>query len=173
MIDFLLSRRKSIKNKQPIVGPENENYWSFGDSYIKGAWALHTLRHVIDNDNLWWNILKSFAVDNVSNHVKTIDFQLHVNSMTDQDFTYFFEQYFFDHRPPELHYNQIGNKLYYRWANVIPDFTMPLDVNINGVEKRIYPTDKIQELKVPEYSVIIFRDWEFLTNLKENSLLDG
>ena len=42
MIDFLLARRNFIKNKLPIVGPENENYWSFGDSYIKGAWIMHT-----------------------------------------------------------------------------------------------------------------------------------
>lgn len=173
MIDFLLSRRKSINNKQPIVGPENENYWSFGDSYTKGAWVLHTLRHVIDNDKLWWHILKSFAAENISNHVKTIDFQLHVNTMTGKDFSYFFKQYFYDHRPPELQYYQIDHKLYYRWANVIPDFTMPLDVNINGVEKRIYPTNKVQELKIPEYSVIIFRDWEFLINIKEKSELDG
>jgi len=173
MIDFLLARRKFIKNKLPIVGPENENYWSFGDSYIKGAWIMHTLRNVINNDSLWWSILRSFAVENSRSHVKTADFQHHVEARTDEDFKYFFNQYFFDHRPPELEYYQDGNKLLYRWADVIQDFQMPMDININGIEKRIYPTAAVQTLETPEFAVIIFRDWEFLVKVKENSALSG
>ena len=169
MIDFMLRKRTNIQNKLPIVGPENENYWAFGDSYNKGAWVMHTLRHVIDNDSLWWDILKSFAVDNARKHVKTDDFQTYVESRTDQDLEYFFDQYFFDHRPPKLEYYQKGNKLFYRWADVIPDFRMPLDVDINGIEKRIYPTSSVQTLEIPELAVIIFKEWQFLINIKENS----
>ena len=169
MIDFMLRKRTNIQNKLPIVGPENENYWAFGDSYNKGAWVMHTLRHMIDNDSLWWDILKSFAVDNARKHVKTDDFQAYVESRTDQDLEYFFDQYFFDHRPPKLEYYQKGNKLFYRWADVIPDFRMPLDVDINGIEKRIYPTTSVQTLEIPELAVIIFKEWQFLINVKENS----
>lgn len=171
MIDFMLRKRTNIQNKLPIVGPENENYWAFGDSYNKGAWVMHTLRHVIDNDSLWWDILRSFAVDNARKHVKTGDFQTHVESRTDQDLEYFFDQYFFDHRPPKLEYYQKGNKLFYRWADVIPDFRMPLDVDINGIEKRIYPTSSVQTLEIPEFAVVIFKEWQFLINAKENSRL--
>ena len=64
MVDFLLGKRKGIKNKLPIVGPENQNYWAFGDSYVKGAWIMHALRHLIDNDGLWWYILKTFSIKN-------------------------------------------------------------------------------------------------------------
>jgi len=169
MIDFMLRKRTNIQNKLPIVGPENENYWAFGDSYNKGAWVMHTLRHVIDNDSLWWDILKSFAVDNARKHVKTGDFHTYVESRTDHDLEYFFDQYFFDHRPPKLEYYQKGNTLFYRWADVIPDFRMPLDVDINGIEKRIYPTTSIQTLEIPELAVIIFKEWQFLINVKENS----
>jgi len=169
MIDFMLRKRTNIQNKLPIVGPENENYWAFGDSYNKGAWVMHTLRHVIDNDSLWWDILKSFAVDNARKHVKTSDFHTYVESRTDHDLEYFFDQYFFDHRPPKLEYYQKGNKLFYRWSDVIPDFRMPLDVDINGIEKRIYPTTSVQTLEIPELAVIIFKEWQFLINVKENS----
>ena len=51
MIDFLLKKRLGIKNNLPIVGPINENYWAFGDSYNKGAWILHTLRNAINDDD--------------------------------------------------------------------------------------------------------------------------
>jgi hypothetical protein len=50
---------------------------------------------------------------------------------------------------------------------------MPLDVNINGIEKRIYPTAAVQILQVPEFPVVIFRTWEFLISVKENSALGG
>ena len=173
MIDFLLARRKGIKNELPIVGPENENYWAFGDSYIKGAWIMHTLRHVIDNDSLWWSILRSFAVENARGHVKTADFQHHVEARTADDYTKFFDQYFFDHRPPKLEYYQTGNKLFYRWADVIQGFQMPMDININGIEKRIYPNTAVQTLETSEFAVVIFRDWEFLVNVKKNPALGG
>ena len=91
--------------------------------------------------------------------------------LTDENFSYFFDQYFFDHRPPKLEYYQDGKKLFYRWADVIPNFQMPLDVNINGIEKRIYPTAAVQILQVPEFPVVIFRNWEFLISVKENSAL--
>ena len=45
---------------------------------------------------------------------------------------------------------------------------MPVDVNINGVENRIYPSTKIKEIKIQELSVIIFRDWEYLIAVKIN-----
>lgn len=168
MVDFLLEKRKGITNKLPVVGPENENYWAFGDSYPKGAWIMHTLRHVINNDDLWWKILKSFAVDNARSHVRTSDFQRHVETWTDKDFTYFFNQYFFYHKPPKLEYTHAGNKLFYRWSNVIGDFQMPIDIDINGIENRIFPTTEIQTIETTEFPVIIFRDWEFLVTIEEN-----
>ena len=168
MIDFLKKRRKSIKNELPIVGPENENYWAFGDSYNKGSWIIHTLRHVIDNNNLWWDLLKTFAVQNARSNVNTSDFHKHVEKVTGLDLDYYFEQYFYDYRLPELQYYHKGNKLYFRWYNVNPKFKMPVDVNINGVENRIYPSTKIKEIKIQELSVIIFRDWEYLIAVKIN-----
>ncbi|MEE8437310.1 MAG: M1 family metallopeptidase [Candidatus Neomarinimicrobiota bacterium] len=111
-IDFLLLKRRSIKNKLPIVGPENENYWAFGDSYNKGAWIMHTLRTVIDNDDLWFNILKSFAVNNRRSHVKTEHFRDLVNTSTGIDFTLFFDQYFYKSEIPTFEYEQTGNQIY-------------------------------------------------------------
>ena len=71
MIKYVKNQMSMARNARPIVGPENENYWAFGDSYNKGAWVLHTLRHVIDDDNLWWKTLKTFATDNAKSNVNT------------------------------------------------------------------------------------------------------
>ena len=167
MVDFLLDKRKGIKNKVPIVGPRNQNYWAFGDSYNKGAWIMHTLRHVIDNDKTWFNILKSFAVDNAKGHVSTEDFLNYVIHNTGYNYQIIFYQYFYTHKPPTLEYYQDGTQFFYRW-DAVSGFNMPIDINVNGLERRIVPTKDIQEIEISEFSVVHIRDWEFLMFLKEN-----
>ena len=167
MVDFLLDKRKGIRNKLPVVGPINSNYWAFGDSYVKGAWIMHTLRHVIDNDELWFDILKSFAVKNAKSHVSTEDFLNHVIYKTRYNFQLIFYQYFYTHKPPVFEYYQDGNKFFYRW-DAVSGFDMPIDINLNGVELRIKPKKDINHIDISEFSVIHIRDWEFLMILKEN-----
>ncbi len=173
MLDFMLRKKRGIQNKLPIVGPENENYWAFGDSYNKGAWVLHTLRHLINDDRTWWDLLKSFAVDNAKSHATTDDFIRHAETKTGMDLGYFFKQYFYDHRPPTLEYYQKDDQLYFKWADVHTTFRMPFDIELNGVEKRIYPTSATQSIQVTPHSVVHYKDWEFLVNLKENPALVG
>ena len=167
MVDFLLDKRKGIRNKLPVVGPINSNYWAFGDSYVKGAWIMHTLRHVIDDDDLWFDILKSFAVKNAKSHVSTEDFLNHVINKTRYNFQLIFYQYFYTHKPPVFEYYQDGNKFFYRW-DAVSGFDMPIDINLNGVELRIKPKKDINHIDISEFSVIHIRDWEFLMILKEN-----
>ena len=167
MVDFLLDKRKGIRNKLPVVGPINSNYWAFGDSYVKGAWIMHTLRHVIDDDELWFDILKSFAVKNAKSHVSTEDFLNHVIYKTRYNFQLIFYQYFYTHKPPVFEYYQDGNKFFYRW-DAVSGFDMPIDINLNGVELRIKPKKDINHIDISEFSVIHIRDWEFLMILKEN-----
>ena len=168
MIDFLLKKREGIKNNLPIVGPVNENYWAFGDSYNKGAWVLHTLRNAINNDDLWFSTLKKFAVDNAKSHVSTETFLNHIIKATGKNYQLVFYQYFYDHRPPTFEYYQEGQMFYYRWSNVISDFAMPVDIDLNGVEKRLEVSEKLSSINISEHSVIHIRDWESLIITKRN-----
>ena len=169
MIDFLLKKREGIKNNLPIVGPVNENYWAFGDSYNKGAWVLHTLRNVINNDDLWFSILKNFAIDNAKGHVSTETFLNYLLRATGKDYQLVFNQYFYDHRPPTFEYHQEGQKFYYRWSNVISGFVMPIDIDLNGAEKRLKVSEELNSITISEHSVIHIRDWEFLIITKKNT----
>ena len=168
MIDFLIKKREGIKNNLPIVGPVNENYWAFGDSYNKGAWVLHTLRNAINNDNLWFSTLKKFAIENAKSHVSTETFLNYIIKSTGKNYQLVFYQYFYDHRPPTFEYHQEGQKFYYRWSNVISGFAMPLDIDLNGVEKRLEVSEKLSSINISEHSVIHIRDWESLIITKRN-----
>ena len=169
MIDFLLKKREGIKNNLPIVGPVNENYWAFGDSYNKGAWVLHTLRHGINNDDLWFSILKNFAIDNAKGHVSTETFLNYIIRATGKNYKLVFYQYFYDHRPPTFEYHQEGQKFYYRWSNVISGYVMPIDIDLNGAEKRLKVSEELNSITISEHSVIHIRDWEFLIITKKNT----
>jgi aminopeptidase N len=49
--------RKNISNDIPVIGKYGINQEGSGDMYPKGANLLHTIRHAINNDSLFRNIL--------------------------------------------------------------------------------------------------------------------
>ena len=161
-VDYLLTKRKYIRNRKAMVGPRGEYYWGFEDAYYKGAWILHTLRNVMDNESLFFDILKSFAVENAKSIVCTEDIIQFVTEKSGKDYEPFFRQYLFDRRPPTLEYKQSENTFHYRWKNVRSDFDMPVDILVNGEEIRLFPTSEILTIKVPEHATIQIKDWEFL-----------
>ncbi|MDA7548690.1 M1 family metallopeptidase [bacterium] len=161
-VDYMKSIRSRIQNKIPIVGPEDENYWALnGDTYMKGAWVMHTLRSAINDDPTWFAILKEFMVENAKSHVNTEDFFEKVKEKTGSDYSYFSEQYFYTPNQPELEYYQTDSSFYYRWHNVNDNFIMPMGLLVNGIEKRVLPSQEFQSFGIKEHSTIEVMDWKF------------
>ena len=167
-VHYLNTIKNRIANEIPIVGRENENHWALhGDTYMKGAWVMHTLRSVINNDKIWFEILKEFMVENAKGFANTKDFFQKVKSKTGVDYSYFAEQYFYSPQQPILEYYQRDNKFFYRWSNVNDNFKMPLDLLVNGAEKRVIPTKNYQSIDIAKYSQIEVMDWKFYVQPKE------
>ena len=169
-VDYLKSIKSRIQNKIPIVGPEDENYWALnGDTYMKGAWVMHTLRSTINDDPIWFAILKEFMIENAKNHVSTEDFFDKVKEKTGTDFSYFSEQYFYSPNQPELEYYQTDSSFHYRWNNVSDNFIMPMDLLVNGIEKRVLPRKEFQFFKIKKHASIEVMDWKFYVSKNESS----
>jgi aminopeptidase N len=161
-VHYLNTIKNRIVNKIPIVGNEDENHWALhGDTYMKGAWVMHTLRSVINNDNLWFEILKEFMIENAKGFANTKDFFDKVNEKTGKDYWYFAEQYFYTSNQPEVEYYQTDSNFYYRWNNVNDNFIMPIDFLVNGVEKRVKPSKDYQSFPISKHSQIEVMDWKF------------
>ena len=161
-VDYMKSIRSRIQNKIPIVGPEDENYWALnGDTYMKGAWVMHTLRSAINDDPTWFAILKEFMVENAKSHVNTEDFFKKVKEKTGNNYSYFSEQYFYTPNQPELEYYQTDSNFYYRWNNVNDNFVMPMGLLVNGIEKRVLPSQEFQSFGIKKHSTIEVMDWKF------------
>ena len=168
-IHYLLELRRGIQNRRAIVGPRGEYYWGFEDAYNKGAWILHTLRSVLDDDTMFFGILKGFQQEFASQIVCTEDLVEYINNVTGQDFKPFFDQYIFDRRPPTLEYSLTKDKLLYRYTGILPEFSMPVNVLVNKDEVRLQPSMATQTLTIPDYATVQIMDWEYLILKKENA----
>jgi len=64
------------------------------DSYVKGAWILHMLRQQL-GDTLFFDILRTWAVDYTHQTVTTLDFFRHVEHVSGADLTQFRRQWLY------------------------------------------------------------------------------
>ena len=167
-VHYLNTIKNRIVNEIPIVGNENENHWALhGDTYMKGAWVMHTLRSVINNDEIWFKILKEFMVENAKGFANTRDFFNKVEENTGEDYWYFAEQYFYSPNQPVLEYYQDENNYHYRWINVNDNFIMPIDLLVNGSIKRVYPSKEFKKIDIKKHAQIEVMDWKFYVKPSE------
>jgi len=170
-VHYLNTIKNRIVNEIPIVGNENENHWALhGDTYMKGAWVMHTLRSVINNDKIWFEILNEFMIENAKGFANTNDFFQKVKEKTGTDYWYFAEQYFYTPKQPQLEYYQTDNEFYYRWKNVNDNFIMPIDLLVNGRESRVTPTRVYKSFEITKHSQIEIMDWKFYVLPLKNNL---
>lgn len=134
-IKYLYTQQKRIGNKYPIIGPYDVNFQGTendDDEYFKGAWMLHTFRHVLNNDTLFFTILKGLQKQFAYSSTNTQEVIAYINKIAGKDYTPFFNEYLHNATPPVFDYKlkKQGTTtiLSYRWKGVSDDFTMPLKV---------------------------------------------
>lgn len=133
--------QKNVSNDKPIIGNYGVNNEGSGDMYPKGALMLNTLRHVINDDELWWKIILKYSETYRHKIIDTETVIAFFNKESGMNLTPIFNQYLRATSIPKLELRKSKNKFEYRWTASNPDFTMPIDIKINGEELRIYPTN--------------------------------
>ena len=135
-----------------MIGPFDVNYWNYKDTdvYLKGALTLHTLRNVINNDSIFFDILKTFYEQNKYSIVTTKDFISLVNEKTNSDYNWFFNQYLYSRVCPKLEWdytydeNTSQYEVKYRWANLTHEFQLPVVLKTENGYKILHPTNQVQ-----------------------------
>ena len=131
----------------------NYEGWADSDMYYKGAWMLHTLRGVVDNDELWWKTLKSFHEDHKISIVSTEQTIAYFNEKLGTDLSYLWDQYLNYRKPPVFEYEvkDVGDKeieLKMRWDADAEGFQMPLRViTAKGGFAMVNPTQEWQTVR--------------------------
>ncbi|MDG2138877.1 MAG: M1 family metallopeptidase [Flavobacteriales bacterium] len=172
MLEYVKNQKKSVRNDKPIVGPFNVNKRGSNDMYQKASLMLHTLRNIINNDTLWFSIIKGISEDFKYDIIDGIYIINYINSKTDIDLLMFFNQYLYNKDLPVFEYkiqkNGREHTILYRW-NAIDKFNMRLLIN-NGVDDIwLYPNSNWQELSLGNSDIKAFnvRDDLFFIDVKK------
>lgn len=147
--EYVIGTRRSISNSHPIIGVYGVNKEGSSDMYYKGANMLHTLRQLIENDKLWQAILRGLNKTFYHQTVTTKQIEDYISTKSCIDLSAFFNQYLRDTRIPTLEYRIKKDTLYYKWINIVEDFDMPIQVEINGDTKWLFPKKETRSLKLP------------------------
>ncbi|MEM1137048.1 MAG: M1 family aminopeptidase [Bacteroidota bacterium] len=161
---YINAMKKSVKNKTPVIGKFNVNHihYDIGDMYNKGALMLNTLRHVIDNDSLWFSILKGIQLTFKYQQVTTENIVNFINQKTGTDYTYFFHQYLRSIEIPQLEvffeYKKEKAYLNYRWLSTRKAFKMPVKYILSkGTTHFLYPTHNWQKMEFSKSEIADFK----------------
>ncbi len=141
--EYVQGLKPYVKNDKPIVGEFNVHHHGSNDMYFKGSLMLHTLRHLINDDILWKQILEKISTTFYHQTVsgkELIDF---INNNTTIDVIPFFKQYLNTTQIPQLLLKQQGDEVLYKWINVIDGFNYAIEISVNNLKTWITP--KINE----------------------------
>ncbi|MGC2235105.1 MAG: M1 family metallopeptidase [Pyrinomonadaceae bacterium] len=147
---YVIGSRRNIRNDAPVIGTYDSNREGSGDMYSKGGNMLHTIRHIINDDEKWRSILLGLNKDFWHQTVTTQQIESYISNKAGMDLSKVFDQYLRTIKIPLLKYKTDGNKLTFGYENVVSGFAMPLRINVNGKEMKITPTETMQTLTLPE-----------------------
>ncbi len=147
--EYILGTRSLIMNDKPIIADYNVNQRGSGDMYYKGGNMLHTLRQIINDDQLWKEILRGLNKEFYHKTVNSADIEGYISRLAAKDLDYFFDQYLRDERIPILEYRITDDVIRYKWTNCVENFAMPVRVFINEEEMWLDPDQSWKKLKLP------------------------
>ena len=172
MLDYIENQKRFVQNDKPIVGNYNVNKRGSNDMYQKGSLMLHTLRNIINDDSLWFSIIKGISEDFKYKVIDGVDILDYIKNKVKIDLKTFFEQYLYNRKIPIFEYKiqKEGREfvLLYRW-NAIKDFNMKLFINDGQKNILIHPESQWKEFSLGNIDIKSFniRDDLFYIDVKK------
>ncbi|MGB3775827.1 MAG: M1 family aminopeptidase, partial [Leeuwenhoekiella sp.] len=159
--DYNYGIRAGIQNDKPIIPKYGVNAQGSGDMYPKGGNMLHSIRHSINDDKLFKNIMTGL---NMTFHNKTVDgtqIQRYISEMAGFDYAKVFEQYLTTTQIPklQLHVDGPNNKIFYRYTNAIDGFNLPLVLKGDRETLKITPSADWQSVDIVPKIQYLFTPW--------------
>ena len=136
-----------------VYVPEDEvedvhRLFSYSLSYKKGAILLHMIRFILDDDDLFFEVLRTYLTQYQNGLATGEDFQAILDEVSEMDFSCFFEQWYYGEGYPifQLFWEQKGDSLAIRSeqtgtaSDITPLFQVPFELDIvlfNGHRQRV------------------------------------
>lgn len=176
MLEYLVYQRNFIDGGSPILGHRDVNIQGNSvDMYYKGSWMLHSIRNTIENDSLWFSILKDLAQNFEKSTCDGSDVINYICNQSKKDLRPIFSQYLSYSDLPVLKYRFKEQKgvmrFYYKWDAASELFDMPIHIRLYGEKDlRLLPTAKYQfiEIENATQTDLKFLDSSFLYEKKRD-----
>ncbi len=175
-LDYVNAKKPTIGNQMPMLGIKSVNHEGDGDMYNKGMLFLNTMRHIINNDELWFGMLKEMTSKEFA--YKTTDTEsiiAYFNKKAAMNLTPVFNQYLAYPDIPKLYYSiemidKKNYKLKYKWLTDVQDFFMPIVLKVGKQEYRLFGNTELQSFKFTrkKKDQISFDEERFYFNKKES-----
>ena len=141
--EYVQGIRSMINNDKPVISAYNVHQEGSGDMYYKGSNLVHTIRQVIDNDELFRNITRQLNKEFHHQVVSSAEIEKFISQKAGFDFSKIFDQYLRTTDIPVLEYKTDKQKINYRWVNTVKNFNLKVKVDI-GKEIWLIPTSSWQ-----------------------------
>ncbi len=166
--DYCVGLRGRIQNDKPIVGPYGVNKEGSGDMYYKGANMIHSIRHIINNDSLFRQILRGLNREFYHQTVTAKQIEDYMITNSGIDLQAVFNQYLTTTQIPTLVYKSDKKtfSITLRWTNCISSFNMP--ITIPSTNKRINITMENSTVSLTKEEF----NWFTKTNLVRDYLIE-
>lgn len=136
----------NIRNDVPVIGNYGVNDDGSSDKYDKGAAVVHMIRMMINNDEKFRQLLRGINGTYYHKNVTSAEIENFIIQFTGLPLRPFFDQYLRTKEIPEIDWYVKSKKLYYRFTNTVPGFTLPLEVKDGERTAAISPTSEWQNV---------------------------
>jgi len=141
------------ENRGSVYVPEDEvedeyRLFSYALSYKKGAILLHMIRFILDDDELFFEVLRTYLTRYQNGLATGEDFRGILEEVSEMDFSCFFQQWYYGEGYPifQIFWEQRGDSLVI-WSeqtatasDITPLFQVPFELDMilsNGLSQRV------------------------------------
>lgn len=150
--------RRGIRNDKPIIAYYGVNDEGSGDMYPKGGNLMHSIRHSIDNDELFRKILRGLNKDFYHQTVTSKQVENYISQKSGYNYSKVFDQYLRTIQIPKLEFYFENKKVFYRWTNCVKGFNLPLVLKGNANKIKIIPTEEWESLSLKDNEAGLFTE---------------
>jgi aminopeptidase N len=164
-LEYINAEKKLVYNDEPLIGKYGVNMEGSSDMYPKGSLIIHTIRSIINNDKLFFEIIKGIQSKYKYKTVDSREIEKYISEKSGINFSDFFDLYLKNPNIPKLSvqleegdFNDL--KVTYRWTlggvsafkedeyvALQPFFKMPVKITVNkDVMDYINPTTEWQTI---------------------------
>ena len=138
---YVYGTRRGIHNDKTIIGHYGVNEEGSGDMYPKGGNMLHSIRHSMDDDSLFRQILRGLGKTFYHQTVTSDQVLRYISAKAGYDYTTVFYQYLHTTQIPLLEYylSPDKKKVAYRYVDCVPGFNLPIVLKSKDARVRIVP----------------------------------